>query len=151
MKTLSNPKDLDEIRARIRSLTPDDQRRWGSMTVGGMVCHLADAFRVGTGQTSAVPAKPGPLPASMFKWFALRTPVKWPPGIKTVPEVEQGLGGTPPAEFSADLTELLHSLDVFVGRSAPWPQHPIFGPMTKSDWMRWGYLHPDHHLRQFGR
>jgi Protein of unknown function (DUF1569) len=29
--------------------------------------------------------------------------------------------------------------------------HPIFGPMTAKDWMRWGYLHADHHLRQFGR
>jgi hypothetical protein len=27
----------------------------------------------------------------------------------------------------------------------------MFGPMTEKDWMRWGYLHADHHLRQFGR
>ena len=31
------------------------------------------------------------------------------------------------------------------------PAHPMFGPMTPEDWMRWGYLHADHHLRQFGR
>ena len=30
-----------------------------------------------------------------------------------------------------------------------WPAHPIFGPMTLRAWMRWGYLHVDHHLRQF--
>ena len=34
-------------------------------------------------------------------------------------------------------------------RCAPW--HPMFGPMSAADWMRWGYLHADHHLRQFGR
>jgi len=28
--------------------------------------------------------------------------------------------------------------------------HPIFGQMTEKEWMRWGYLHSDHHLRQFG-
>ena len=28
--------------------------------------------------------------------------------------------------------------------------HPIFGPLTTSQWMRWGYLHVYHHLRQFG-
>jgi hypothetical protein len=28
--------------------------------------------------------------------------------------------------------------------------HPIFGAMTEEEWMRWGYLHMDHHLRQFG-
>jgi hypothetical protein len=31
------------------------------------------------------------------------------------------------------------------------PAHPIFGRMTEAEWMRWGYLHTDHHLRQFGR
>jgi hypothetical protein len=28
--------------------------------------------------------------------------------------------------------------------------HPIFGAMSAGDWLRWGYLHMDHHLRQFG-
>jgi hypothetical protein len=31
-----------------------------------------------------------------------------------------------------------------------WPAHPIFGKMSETDWMRWAYLHVDHHLRQFG-
>ncbi len=29
--------------------------------------------------------------------------------------------------------------------------HPYFGNLTKWEWMRWAYLHADHHLRQFGR
>jgi hypothetical protein len=28
--------------------------------------------------------------------------------------------------------------------------HPMFGDLTSWQWMRWGYLHTDHHLRQFG-
>lgn len=28
--------------------------------------------------------------------------------------------------------------------------HPGFGRMSQSDWLRWGYRHVDHHLRQFG-
>jgi len=28
--------------------------------------------------------------------------------------------------------------------------HPIFGWMSEASWMRWAYLHTDHHLRQFG-
>jgi hypothetical protein len=28
--------------------------------------------------------------------------------------------------------------------------HPVFGAMSDSAWRRWGYLHTDHHLRQFG-
>jgi len=28
--------------------------------------------------------------------------------------------------------------------------HPIFGGMSERAWLRWAYLHTDHHLRQFG-
>jgi len=121
------------------------------MTVGGMVSHLADAFRVATGETPAATARFGPVPAPVIKWIALQAPVKWPPGVKTIPEVEQGFGGTVPAEFTADMSTLIASLDRFMANSGPWPRHSIFGAMTQADWMRWGYLHPDHHLRQFGR
>jgi hypothetical protein len=31
-----------------------------------------------------------------------------------------------------------------------WDRHPLFDAMSERDWMRWGYLHVDHHLRQFG-
>ena len=29
-------------------------------------------------------------------------------------------------------------------------RHPILGPMTRAQWMRWAFLHTDHHLRQVG-
>ena len=39
-----------------------------------------------------------------------------------------------------------------VAKGTRWTEeHPIFGAMSVKDWMRWGYLHADHHLRQFGR
>jgi hypothetical protein len=28
--------------------------------------------------------------------------------------------------------------------------HPMMGVLTRAEWMKWGYLHADHHLRQFG-
>jgi len=31
-----------------------------------------------------------------------------------------------------------------------WRRHPLFDEMSERDWMRWGYLHADHHFRQFG-
>lgn len=70
----------------------------------------------------------------------------------TVPECEAQRGGTPPAEMERDLSDLRELLDRFArqqwGTGAP--VHPIFGPLTEREWMRWGYLHMDHHLRQFG-
>jgi hypothetical protein len=31
-----------------------------------------------------------------------------------------------------------------------WQVHPLFGGMSDGAWLRWAYLHIDHHLRQFG-
>jgi hypothetical protein len=33
---------------------------------------------------------------------------------------------------------------------APGLLHPVFGQMSESAWLRWAYVHTDHHLRQFG-
>jgi hypothetical protein len=55
-------------------------------------------------------------------------------------------------DFHEDLRSLLSSLERFCDAlPAPHLPHPIFGPMSRENWMRWGYLHADHHLRQFGR
>jgi Protein of unknown function (DUF1569) len=73
-------------------------------------------------------------------------------GVPTRPEIEQGVGGTPPGEFEKDQAKLLGLVDRFCRGSPGAPvEHPFFGPMTSAEWMRWGYLHTDHHLRQFGR
>ena len=151
MKTLSSPGDLASIRNRIALLSPTDTRLWGSMSAHQAVCHLTDAFCCPLGERAAAPFKANALPAPLFKWLALWLPREWPPGIRTPPEVDQRIGGTPPAAFKTDRATLLNKLDEFVRRIGPWPPHPMFGRMRTAEWMRWGYLHTDHHLRQFGR
>lgn len=151
MKTLATVQDRAAIHARIKSLSLSDQRRWGKMSAHGMVCHLADCFRLCLGEKTASDAT-GVLQRSLLKWAALRLPVPWAKNFSTRPELEQGLGGSLPTDFDADRAELVLLIERFeapcaVGR----PAHPIFGRMTEAEWMRWGYLHTDHHLRQFGR
>ena len=79
----------------------------------------------------------------------------WPKGVPTRPEVDQLKGGTPPAEFAADAAGLRESIARFTlpaaSRDFTFAAHPAFGPLSAWEWMRWGYLHADHHLRQFGR
>jgi hypothetical protein len=41
-------------------------------------------------------------------------------------------------------------LEKFLSPASTLGPHPIFGPLSYPQWMRWGYLHCDHHLRQFG-
>ncbi len=88
----------------------------------------------------------------MLKGFALYIPLLWPRGVATRPELDQKKGGTPPAEFRADVQALADLLDRFVQlpRDYQFQSHPMFGEMRESEWMRWGYLHMDHHFRQFG-
>ena len=151
MKTLSDPAARAEILERLARVTPDSPRRWGRMTARQMICHLSDAFRGVLGEMTLQPV-PTLVPRGFFKWVALNMPFHWPHGVKTVPEADQEIGGTPPTEFAADRQTLTALFARFVGDpGAISPRHPIFGAMSEMDWMRWGYLHMDHHLRQFGQ
>lgn len=115
------------------------------------ICHLCDSYRLVLGEKTANTAT-GFLQRTLVKWIALNLPLRWPKGVPTRPEMEQGHGGTAPVKFEDDRKHLLAVLDRFccgsIDLSIP---HPIFGPITRAEWLRWGYLHADHHLRQFGR
>ncbi len=151
MKTLATAEDKAEIVRRLGTIGPTSERQWGKMTVAEMICHLSDAFRVAMSEKNAEPVSNW-FTRSVMKWFALQGSMKWPHGVSTVPECEAGKGGTPPAELDRDLRELRELLERFSTRlrAIELAEHPIFGEMSEAEWLRWGYLHMDHHLRQFG-
>lgn len=151
MKTLGVTQDREEIAARLGLVRDRSARRWGKMTAHQMVCHLGDSFQGVIGE-KALAAKPATFTQGLMKCVALYVPLRWPHGIKTMPEVDQEIGGTRPLEFEADVRELRRLLERFTRqpKGFAWRPHPIFGAMTEKDWMRWGYLHMDHHFRQFG-
>lgn len=151
MKTLAEERWKEDILRRLASVRPDSARRWGRMSAHQMICHLSDAFRLATGERSAKSVS-GLLQRTVVKWGALYVPLRWPPGIPTMPEVDQERGGTRPADFAADLARLRALVELIATRPQHdrWPAHPLFGAMSRTAWLRWGYLHTDHHLRQFG-
>jgi hypothetical protein len=151
MRTLDSKSDRDSILRRISTVTPSDSRRWGRMSADQMICHLSDSYKAALGEKQ-VSAATGFLQRTVLKWVALTLPAKWPKGVSTRPEMEQGVGGTAPAIFEQDRAELISVFKRFCGETANLAApHPIFGPMSRKEWRRWGYLHADHHLRQFGR
>lgn len=85
-----------------------------------------------------------------MKWLALKAPMPWPHGVKTMPENDQLIGGTPPVEFDRDRQRLEALIERFCQPMNNMFPHPYFGQLTEAEWLRWGYLHCDHHLRQFG-
>jgi hypothetical protein len=151
MRTLANMEDRTELVDRLGRLRPERKAIWGLMTASQMVCHLADSFRVGLGERQVSMAT-GFLQRTAMKWIALYTNLPWPKGMQTRPEVSQEGGGTPPIDFEDDRNELIDLMNRFARDSQACEQaaHPFFGKMRYADWMRWGYLHTDHHLRQFG-
>jgi hypothetical protein len=151
MKTLARRGDRAELLRRIRNVRPESHCRWGKMTVHQMVCHLTDCFRMTTGDKAVADAS-SLHQRTIVKWIALYAPLRWPTGLDTRPEVDQQSGGTAPADFASDLADLEAQIELVsaLGREFTWPRHPIFGRMSRAAWLRWGYLHVDHHLRQFG-
>jgi hypothetical protein len=148
MQKLSDPGMAQALRDRVYKLHSALPPLWGKMTAPQMVCHLSDAFRSALGgkQVSSVATL---FQRTIVKWVALYMPMQWPRGVPTRPEVEQGVGGTPPVEWERDRAELIALMNQFLG-SKTFTPHPMFGDMTQAQRMRWAYLHMDHHLRQFG-
>jgi hypothetical protein len=155
MKTLARERDRVEILQRIRALTPQSLARWGRMSAGQMVCHLSDSFRMALGQTAATSSpRRGPL------WrviqgvlrVSLYLPLRVPRGLPTSPEIDQERQGTRPGEFVADVAQLVALMELLGTSSAGLDgrAHPGLGPLPLRLWHRWGYVHADHHLRQFG-
>lgn len=153
MKLLSDPGCKQELLARLGKIGPDTPRLWGKMTAAQMICHLNDSF-LGIMGEKPMEIPPGFTFWPAIKYIALYAPGKWPKGVPTRPEFDQQAGsGTPPAEFESDMRRLLQTMERFARgpRDFQFRPHPMFKVMSEAQWMRWGYLHMDHHLRQFGQ
>ncbi len=150
MKTLANRGDLDEVIARLRRLRPDSPRQWGKMSAGEMVCHCIDAFHVSLGETK-VGRVSKPLATTLLKWFVLYAPIHWPKNVPTGKKPGAPLRGVQPTDLKSDIAGLENTTYRFVlaKKQNAMLEHPFFGPLTDAEWLRWGYLHLDHHLRQF--
>ena len=151
MKSFLNLADKKEILGRLIALRPDSRRQWGRMTPHQMICHLSDSFKSRSGEKK-ISSVSNIFTRTAVKWIALYAPMPWPKGVKTRPEVDQEVNGTPPGDFEGDRRELVALIERFAtpAKDAEFHPHPIFGDMSEAEWMRWGYLHCDHHLRQFG-
>src|SRR5437764_8424315 len=107
MKSLSDRNCREELTARISRIEPDTPRLWGKMNAAQMICHLNDAF------LGIIGEKPLEIPGGfsfwpVLKYLALYSPMKWPPGVATRPEMDQLCGGgTPPAHFETDVRTLI--------------------------------------------
>ena len=151
MKTVADPSVLRSLIDRLGALTPQTERRWGSMSAHEMLCHLGDACEM------VLRVRPRIKPVAirrrpLFKWVALWTPIRAPRGIQTNPEQDPRRAGTRPSAFESDRRRIVSALQGIATApvSTLEPAHGMLGVMSTRDWQRWAYKHTDHHLRQFG-
>jgi Protein of unknown function (DUF1569) len=149
MKSLASADVLSETRGRLLRVCPEDQALWGKMTATQMVRHLGIACEVPLGERAVTPMLW--RAHGMVKFAALRSGVRWPRNLKTTKELVRALDEECSAEFDELVAVAIGKIEKLAGGVQCVASHPMFGPMTTGDWMRWGYLHTDHHLRQFGR
>ncbi|RSL15880.1 uncharacterized protein DUF1569 [Edaphobacter aggregans] len=149
MKSLASAEVLSETRARLLRVATDDQPLWGRMTVWQMMRHLGCSSELALGERPMEPVKG--VPSALIKFVALRTALPWPKNSKTMPELIQALDECPETGFEELVGVAVAKMEDVARATRLAPKHPIFGSMTTADWMRLGYLHADHHLRQFGR
>jgi hypothetical protein len=142
---------IKDLLDRLQCVRPEARALWGKMNAHQMVCHLNDSFGLAMGAKTASEDITF-VNRTLIRWVALRAPLPWPKGSPTRPEMDQLAGGTRPVEFLDDKAALAAAIDRFARKpqTFEFSRHPIFGELTTWEWMRWGYLHADHHFRQFG-
>lgn len=150
-RTLADPNCKTAVLERVKALRPTSVRRWGRMSAHQMLCHLIDCNRMALGELD-VAAPKARVPRAFVKWVSLYTPMPWPAGLPTNPELDQDVAGTRPGDFARDAAVLEATVERLMSRAgrSGWPSHPDFGGMSEGDWFRWAWRHMDHHLRQFG-
>jgi hypothetical protein len=149
MRNISDGAVLQDLVSRFRRLAPAQRCLWGTMNAQQMALHVGDASAAVLRQRE-FSAKPRSGPSTLRRVALLYVLPRMPRGIKSgadpaAAEVDPGQFVTD-VERAADLLQRLATAppDALVDR------HPILGPMTRAQWMRWAFMHTDHHLRQFG-
>jgi len=149
MRTLSDAAVLEDVVGRLRRLNPTQPARWGAMSAQQMALHLGEASAAVLRQRD-FSAMPRGGPAGLRRFALLYLMPRMPRGIRT--GADPAGAAVDPAAFARDLERAVQLLQQLAAATpaALVERHPILGPMTRAHWMRWAFMHTDHHLRQFG-
>ncbi|MCW5959589.1 MAG: DUF1569 domain-containing protein [Pyrinomonadaceae bacterium] len=147
---LFNPTKRTEIIARLNLLTPDSKALWGKMSVGEMICHCLDGFKMAIGEIPPTD-RSNRFTRSIVKFLVVYV-IPIPRGAPAAPEIDPQKKGMKPQDFEAERALLIEKINSFAHLKPEdlKGKHHIFGKLTANQWGRLGYKHLDHHLRQFG-
>jgi len=130
--------NLDEVIEEVERLLG------GHATVGqwslGQICnHLAVAIRL-TARPAAAEATGTAEQASLReRFFAAGT---FPDGRSAPPPIAPAPG----LEAADEAAKLRAAIERFASATGPYPAHPVLGPLTRDEWVRFHLMHAAHHL-----
>lgn len=141
---------LPAYRARIMSLRPNSERRWGKMDATEMMAHLRRSLELSLNEIEGIEDKSNLFTRTVMRWLAFHV-LPWPKGkLKSPPMFFPEFHET----FETEREKLLEAMERFIDELEADPEQtglsPFFGPVTLHYYRRMHGKHMDHHLRQFG-
>jgi len=146
-KTLWDDNARAELLRRVERLAPQTPALWGRMNAGEMLAHIVAGLRLSLGEIETRPRR------SIFRYWPFKHLfVYWIPFPHGAPAPREIVTRGKDPQWDANLAALHASIERLIARgpTAPWPNHPVFGPLSPRAWGALGWRHMDHHLRQFG-
>lgn len=146
MPMIHDPEFRRTAVTRLQALTADSPRRWGTMTVDQMLCHVNRGMENSLGRLKVEPVHI-PLPRPLLKFVILSLP--WRKGkTPTAPEFV----AKERYDFERERERTLRLIGEIAERptSSAWPDSAFMGAMTGTEWSRLIGKHIDYHLQQFG-
>lgn len=135
-----------------KDLNVDTKPHWGNMSAWQMLEHLSDAMMVSIGEFESPIFTENEKVVKLKRMFIdsdssfrkdFQSPIFRGDGI---------------VFRNASLNDAITELDSYVAKFVTYYEqnpnhinsHPVFGPLTKSDWVRFHSKHFTHHFKQFG-
>jgi hypothetical protein len=149
MKTLFDTASMDEVKARLVQLTPESERRWGTMTAAQAVAHCSAGVEMALGDRMPPRMLVGRILGWIVKPMALGNDEPMRRNSPTAPD----LVVQDPRDLETERARLCGLIDRFAAAGpAGCTTHPhsFFGRLPPEEWATLMYKHLDHHLRQFG-
>jgi len=147
MKSLFDADTRVEVISRIRRLSPDAPRQWGTMTPAAAVTHMSDQLRMAFGDIvrRSPPRVLSYWPLNLLAIYV----IPWGKGQgKASPETL----ATKATSWDADQAAFIALVERFSAAdpNGRWPADAVFGSINGPAWGVLCYKHLDYHLRQFG-
>jgi len=146
-KTVFSEAGREALLIRVAAIQTGTKPRWGKMNAVRMLRHITAQLEIALGELTCAPI-PGPFANPVVRWIAIDSPLPWPKGAPTAPE----LINLPTAGVEEEQTRFRNKLAKVAARgpNGGFSPHPAFGKLSTAQWGRLMWRHVDHHLRQFG-